>query len=262
MTKVKYAISSVAMLAAFIGSSAYAADPVSRGGLKDDIAPAAARAINWTGFYVGAHAGVSNSTDDMKYDDWCSKSFKLFDAEVDGFSSHGLMGGVTIGADLARDRLLVGVFGDYDWSNAEAKAHVGMFNDTRAANGSIEDGNSWTIAARAGALLGEEKRTLVYGLIGWSQEDATFKLSTVPVGGGGSKDVTFSGVTAGGGIQYALNNMVSIGVEYRHFFGGTETLFDDRNATTGAGDVLTDKRDSDKIMGRINLKVGPGLFGY
>ena len=73
--------------------------------------------------------------------------------------------------------------------------------------------------------------------------------------------MTFSGFVAGAGGEYALTRNVSLGIEYQHFFGGEQTLFDNRDSY-GNGLVVKDDMDSDKVMARLKLKLSAGLFGY
>lgn len=294
MTKVKYAISSVAMLAAFIGSSAYAAD-LGRGGMKDAPVDGVSvdKPINWTSIYLGGQIGYSNSNHHItgsKFNGECTpaalptgKAAALpdgsterqicendggtwtdtkeegSDTSVNGLDSHGVFGGVRLGADLQRGNWVFGIFGDYDFSNAKATVDNVNFLGGHADHGSIEDGDSWVAAVRAGYLFGSEKRALLYALAGYGQQDVSYH------GTDGSdsfsKGVTFSGFVAGAGAEYALSNMVTVGLEWQHFFGGTENLVDERG-TGWCENVINDRMQSDKIMGRINLKVGPGALGY
>jgi opacity protein-like surface antigen len=234
------------------------------------------RPINWSGIYVGGFVGYGNSNHDVsaqKYE--CVEATSGENREctgvnplgaytasegesafIDGLNSHGAFAGARVGADFQVNHWLVGAFGDYTFSQAEF--NVGAGPASTGFRGSIEDGNSWVLGVRGGYLFGEEKRALLYGLAGFGQQDVSYHGSFD--GESGSKDVTFSGWVLGAGGEYAINNLISIGIEYQHFFGGSENLLDERGTKNYCAGVIDDKMQSDKVMGRINFKVGPGLF--
>jgi len=279
----------VALVALLAAAPAYAADVIRQGGMKDDV-PVAGTVINWTGFYIGGQAGVNSSNHKLEaqgFDGkctggsgassaatdataeekctsrvvpgtWTDTAIPGANAFIDGLDAHGGFVGGRVGADWAirGSRFVVGVLGDYNFTNADMKFGAG----SGALAGSIDEGNSWMLGGRLGYTLGEERRTLIYGLAGYGQQDVSYNISA----GGTSlfnKDVTFNGWTAGAGMEYALNQAISVGIEYQHFFGGKKDLFNDLG--TGCDEtVVTDKVDTDRVMGRINFKVGPGLFGY
>lgn len=282
-----------ALTVAVIGGGAQAADVFNRGGgMKDDVAPVAGTSVNWSSIYIGGQIGVRNGNhklSDQEYtgacksaaganvtqwptstqtskerclagtgNTWVDTAIDGASAFLDGIDSHGVIGGGRLGADLQRGNFVIGAFGDYNFSNAKATAGSG--SKAGGLSASIEDGDSWLIAARAGYLLGSEKRTLLYVLAGYEQQDASYHVASTgndPF----SKSVTFSGLVAGGGMEYALNNAVTLGIEYQHFFGSTENLFDGRGTDPCPQSVINDKLQSDVIMGRVNLKLNGGLFG-
>lgn len=265
-------------------------------GSKDTVAGTYvdSKPINWTGVYVGGQVGYSNANHDVSGQGfeasctgvempnksagqaaceaaggtWKDTPIDWASAFVNGFDSHGAFAGVRLGADweVNGSRWLVGVLGDYNWSRAKTTVGAGSGSDSFA--GDITDDNSWVAAFRAGYLFGEDKRTLLYGLVGYGQQDVSYGGSIGGVSVASFKDPsfhpnqTFSGLVLGVGSEYALNNAITIGLEYQHMFGGTQTIYDSR----GTGDcpeiAINDKMQSDKIMGRVNFKIGPGVFGY
>lgn len=174
-------------------------------------------------------------------------------AFIDGLNSSGIFGGGTIGADVQRGHFLFGLYGDYNFSNAKFETGL-SFDNVSLGSASIEDGDSWLVAARAGYLFGKEKRALLYVLGGYGQQDVRYSIDGI-----GSKDVTFSGFIVGAGGEYALTRNVFIGIEYQHFFGGEETLYDGQ--ALGFDNLkVTDEVDSDKIMAKLKIKLN-GNFG-
>jgi opacity protein-like surface antigen len=183
-------------------------------------------------------------------------------AFVDGFNSKGVFGGATVGGDIQMGRIVVGVFGDYDFGNGDAKtgATLGSGPGSLGANGSIKDGDSWLVAARVGYLFGEEKRALLYALGGYGQQDVSYhgdigQVGNPTAGGAFDKDVTFGGFVAGAGAEYALSRNIFIGLEWQHFFGGKETLYDSGIVSGGNRLLVQDDMDSDKVMAKLKIKL-------
>lgn len=259
------------------------------------------RAYNWTGIYIGGQIGYGNSNHNLKENDTVSDcgshnvvardgncyskkdvtedengvvtpktdatpiadatitTTSYYSSFLDGLNSSGIFGGGTIGADYQMGRFVVGGFFDYNISNADftTGTRYGVCPACDTSSASIEDGDSWLIAARAGILFGEEKRALLYVLGGYGQQDVVFKGFFDK-----NKDVTFSGFVAGAGSEYALNENVSIGIEYQHFFGSEETLFDSGFLGCEAErSKLTDDMSSDKIMAKMRVKLNGPILG-
>jgi outer membrane immunogenic protein len=331
----KSAISILAVLAGI--SSARAADPFDRGGLKDTPATAGERAVSWSGFYIGGQIGYGNANHDLtvqRYNGaYCWDQFgnqlsndvnstKLDDstaltdglnfnfgpdsfiksnsgatndgdpvgglvygrnddgdctdtisnqtpavndsiavdpssrniANLDGLNSHGIIGGVQVGADYQMGRFVAGVFGSYNLSAMKSEGSLADFD----AGFEVEKGDEWSLGGRVGFLA--TPRTMVYALAAYTQTEYDFSgyIGTDV----GKKTVDFDGVTVGGGIEVALTNNVFLGAEYTHTFYGEETIFD-----TGASDVggfghrVIDDLDEDKIMATLKVKLNGGLLG-
>jgi len=130
-------------------------------------------------------------------------------------SDSGLLGGARVGYDQALGRIVVGVFGDYNWSAVEGL-----------------DGQ-WLAAARAGFIVAP--RTLLYGLVGYGQSDYD--------------GVDFKGITVGGGVEFAVSDNVFLGLEYQHAFYDTETLVNTPNLKIEAD------AEEDRIMGTLKIKL-------
>lgn len=270
------------------------------GSLKDD-SGVPGTAVNWTGFYFGGQVGWSNSNHNLRGADTidlgkCTAALASGDKvasynhnaadclktagqvwtpdihtdksdSIDGANSSGVFGGGTIGGDLMRGRYVFGVFGDYNFSGADFKSNHSEFGpdgkliEGHSGSQSIEDGDSWIVAARAGYLFGEDKRALLYVLGGYGQADATFTGFTSDKDGKPTKkDVTFSGFVAGAGGEYALTRNIFLGIEWQHFFGSEEALFSEDGNVDGprsnaTNSKLTDDMSSDKVMAKLKLKL-------
>jgi opacity protein-like surface antigen len=173
-------------------------------------------------------------------------------AHLDGVNSHGIVGDVRLGYDQQLGaRLLVGLYGAYGFSGMETEASIAGLGTA-----SIEKGDEWSIGARAGVLV--NPRTLAYILAAYTETDYEFGIS----GGGNSatKDVTFSGVTVGGGVEFALTSNVFLGIEGTHTFYGEETLLDIYSPEVNRGIRLDDELSETKVMGTLKVKLnGAGL---
>ena len=175
-----------AALAATLGAcaTAQAADLNSGGSLKD--APMYMPASTWTGFYLGAGGGGGATSSDVKLD--IGKN-NLVDAN--GIGGMGGFGTVQIGYDRQLDQHFVaGVFADYDFASIDSK--VSFINGKLSLPFNLTD--TWTVGGRVGYLV--NTNTLVYGLAGYTE--AHFDLPK------GTSNSTFSGWTAGAGIETAL----------------------------------------------------------
>jgi opacity protein-like surface antigen len=151
--------------------------------------------------------------------------------------------GGMVGADWQQGRVVFGVFGYYDMGNTSTDlTSLGL------GEGSLDNDGEWAVGGRVGFLVNQ--RLLAYVSAAYKQVD----MSAVGVG---FKDATFDGAEVGGGVEFLAVDNFSIGVEYTHFFGSTESIFSDC-ASTGCVDgnlEASDQLDQDKIMliGRIRF---------
>lgn len=181
-------------------------------------------------------------------------------ASLDGVNSAGLVGDGRIGFDAQRGRFVFGVFGAYGFNQMEADAAINLpnpFGDNIVGSASIDKGEEWSIGARAGILV--NPRTLAYILAAYTQTDYEFGIA----GGGssGSREITFDGVTVGGGVEFAVTNNVFFGIEGTHTFYGKETIFSEYDADNNTGLRLDDELGETKVMGTLKIKLNTGLGG-
>ncbi len=173
-------------------------------------------------------------------------------ASLNGLNSSGITGGAQLGYDQQLGRFLIGVFGSYDLSSMDTTASIGAFDMTL-----IEKGDEWSVGARFGYLL--HPRVMAYVLAAYTQADWTFGDATT-----GEKEVTFDGVTVGGGLEYALTRNIFIGIEGTHTFYGKETILDiaDEGAVAeiaGTGTRLNDEIGETKVLGTLKIKLNSDL---
>ena len=142
---------------------------------------AAAPIFTWTGFYVGVNAGYGWSNDDFD-------AIDLADDEDDG----GFIGGAQVGYNYQIGSFVVGLEGDIQYADF---GRDGAFDvDGDGDEDGVFESSDWfgTVRARAGVAFGQ---ALIYGTGGFAfADDAT-------------------GWTAGGGVEYAFTNNLSLKVE-------------------------------------------------
>ncbi len=198
----------------------------------------------WTGLYVGINAGAARAS--------------LTTRDVNGLTgvgSHTLspdtapFGGGTLGFNFQRGGFVFGVESDIGYLDLRgndsyanvnpATVHVGAATVTYADvyRDEIEQGLYGDATARLGYAL---NHILLYGKGGFAfyngeaivpTTTSYSQTGTLPGGVAGSfpqyinhfrGTSVFTGWTAGGGLEYALNSVISLKAEYLHFDFGTD----------------------------------------
>lgn len=182
-------------------------------------------------------------------------------ANIDGVNSHGIIGGFQAGYDQQIGRIVVGVFGAYDFSGMETTGDIGSISNPDSALEliGIEKQDEWSIGARAGLLV--NPKTLVYILAAYTQTEYDFTGTKFDGDEAAfTKTTTFDGVSVGGGIEFALTQNVFLGMEYVHTFYGEETVLDTGGTEVGGfGQKIVDDLDEDKVMATLKVKLNSGL---
>lgn len=142
------------------------------------------------------------------------------DKYVSEGSESGMEGGIVAGYDqLLFNRVVIGVFGEYNWSAIDGKDY------------------DWAAGGRLGFLIAP--RVMGYGLLGYAQADYG--------------DVTFNGLRFGGGVEVAVTENVFANLQYTHTDYDTETL-----VNTPALKIDADL-DEDRVMAGLKIKLNSGL---
>lgn len=240
--------------------------------VKDGPADFSSPSVSWTGIYLGGRLGYGHANHNLTVDEYrngipavvCGEGDEectpqdavpgeTFQAiGINGIDTSGVTGGAQLGFDLQRGRFLFGIVGSYDLSGAETTVSLGGL-EAKA----IEKGDEWSLGGRLGFLV--NPRTLTYALASYTESEFGF----AGIGeNGATKDVTFSGVTVGAGIEYALTHNVFLGIEGTHTFYGKERIADSGNGEPGSyGDRLNDEIDETKVMGTLKIKLNGGSTG-
>ncbi len=194
-----------------------------------DLAPAPVEpvtpvtAYNWTGFYIGAHAGADFGQG------------KIGGAKFDGA---GFLGGLHAGYNEEFDGgWVVGLEGDIDYSSFSKNKNVTVIDDAVAVGTRAEFKNEWqgSVRARLGYAF---DRFLPYVTGG-----VAFGDEKIDINGFGSNTDTRVGWTAGAGLEYAIDQNWIVRGEVRYVDLGNNTAnirgiraktrFDSVNATLG-----------------------------
>jgi outer membrane immunogenic protein len=199
----------------------------------------AAPAYNWTGFYVGAHAGYGWADHHVADDN----PTVAYDLDPDGF-----VGGAQAGFDYQFGHFLVGIEGDISWTDMNTRGPTS--GGVEIATVDVEYLAS--LRARLGYTI---QSLLIYvtGGAAWGQfTDANFFLGGTQFG----EDLEHreSGWTVGLGAEYPLGPQWTMKFDYLHYeFDGVESP----NAFPFWG-IGRDhfETDVDTIRAGINFRIG------
>jgi len=227
--------------------------------------------LRWSGFYGGIAGTIGMSADDQTTSGVCdggscgndasgnpfSDGDFLGSESVDGFAAYG--GGVTgtLGYDHRVGRFIVGVFGDFTYSDdlwsTQWQTNV-PGRDPAIRGGEYDRAYDWTAGVRFGKLI--NPNTLIYGLVGYSQVTGELPAGGVNSSGvptfDAAQDVTFDGYTVGAGLESKVNNFLSWYVEGRWSQYESESV---TFSEEGADEVWTLKSEPSEVKAMIGLKL-------
>jgi outer membrane immunogenic protein len=238
----KFFLATVA-LSALVAAPAVAAD-LSRPVYK--AAPPPVYGYSWTGCYIGGNAGGMWVTKDWSY----QQSNSAFFGRSDGSNNpSGFLGGVQAGCDYQfAGGFVIGIAGDYDWSNAEASHNSVLFG------GYTDHSKVKSLASVTGRVGYAWDRFLGYvkGGGAWEQDDYFYTNGPIT----GSASQTRSGWTVGIGGEYAFTNYLTGFAEYDYYdFGNRNLLFVEN---TGNAFTYGIKETKSVFKVGLNLRWGAG----
>ena len=224
---------------AFTVSTAFAALALATAAQAADMtAPAT---YDWTGFYLGANAGISwnNSGVDNNFD-VDGDGINDLNNKIEGDQTAFTAGGI-VGYNYQIDQIVLGVEADFNYlgfsdSNSRSVDVIGLDGiDTITGKSSFEADWFGTIRGRLGYAI---DNVLIYGTGGlaYGHMSADGKVTASLAGDTvgtwkGSTDSTNWGWTVGGGMEYGIDNW-SLGLEYLYVdlgsgeWNGNNDLFD------------------------------------
>jgi opacity protein-like surface antigen len=184
---------------------------------------------NWTGLYVGGHAGYA-------WGDWdgtlATTSGPLLISNPDRtISDDGFLGGLQAGYNLQSNGVVFGIEGDISWADIDATGTVNTDSGGPAVWSKKHDLSLdylGTLRARIGVPFGHVLPYVTGGLA-WGKTEGNLAVAyyqnpaNPPYGiSGASADENHFGWTVGGGVEVALGGNWSLKAEYQHIDLGEE----------------------------------------
>jgi outer membrane immunogenic protein len=175
--------------------------------------PTVASVYDWTGVYVGAFGGGGFGNHNVNNSTGAAVPFADFSAN---YTSQGGLAGGEVGYNWQSGNYIVGVEADGFWSGIRGN-DASQFNNGAFPGVTAVDADSlrWggTLRARGGFTV---DRWLMFFTGGYAF--GSLQHTNTPPGGVVDHfNVQGNGLTAGGGIAYAITNNLSAKVEYRYY---------------------------------------------
>lgn len=227
----KILASTVALVA--VSGTALAADLPSRAPPPVYVPPPPI--FTWTGVYVGLEAGDEFGT---------SRISGLATGPQPNFSPNGFIGGGFAGYNYQINQFVIGVEGNVDGSTFNGSG----LDTTGLVTRSTQEPVSGSVRGRVGFAW---DRLLIFGTGGVAIAD--FKNTTTFGAATDVFNVGRVGWTAGGGVEYAIDNNWAIRGQYLFSDYGHMTEFE---ATTTA-DTITRHETDNKVTVGVSYKFGP-----
>lgn len=159
------------------------------------------------GFYVGAHGSYGKVDNDGG-------------ADVEGF-----LGGIQGGYNYVTGPVLLGIEGDYTWSDVSYERTENIANVNVNYNASLNYFAS--VRARLGWIYSPS--TLFYATAGYSWSEIEVKISASGLGSA-NESLDLGGAVLGGGIEYKFANAWSARLEGLHYWAGNDDELGDEEA--------------------------------
>jgi outer membrane immunogenic protein len=212
----------LAASAALLASPAFAAD------ISAPPIYQSAPGYNWTGFYVGAHAGYAAGRAVVTDTNGGVKPGPF------AYSPDGGFGGAQFGYNRQFSSFLIGIEADVAYLGTSGKGVIGSANAASHQDLTLSGGFLGDITGRVGYAF---DRFLVYGKGGYAYFDGSAKQQTTNPGYVATGTGAFNGYAVGGGVEYALTQNVSLKAEYLHYDfgtrGGYQTNVGDKTSPLG-----------------------------
>lgn len=212
--------------------------------------------FNWTGLYIGLHAGWIDADGTGAHD-----TFQLGQIDPTVQKLDGSMFGGQIGYNHQFGQIVVGAEISGSWANVSGTGSCfANFPGNPNINCKVEQDWSATFLSRLGFAFND--RILAYGLAGMAVAHVEQKFNYIfpiflnPADQKGSADHV--GVVFGAGLQFAIGDNLSFGIEWLHTNYGGQTYH--LHTTQGAiTTIATHQQDleSDVVRAVLNYRFGP-----
>jgi outer membrane immunogenic protein len=243
--KKRLLLSSAILLIAAI-STASAADL--RQPMYTKAPPPAPVLFSWTGFYVGLNAGGKFLNKNDESITAAPNAFTLSGGDDSSWIAGGQVG---YNWQAPGSPWVFGVEGDIDAQDFSRTRVLGVGIPPNFLAGDAFTFESKWQASLRGRIGYAIDRVLLYATGGVAFTQAKVGSNLVGIGSV-TDDQTVVGGTVGGGVEWAVWNNISLGVEGRFNFYGDQNF----NVGTVAGVPITDRvnLDSAEVTGRINFR--------
>ncbi len=234
-------------------------------------APMVAPVYNWTGFYVGVHAGWGWNQNDGATT--FLPSAAAFGAAPFSFSNDndGGMLGAQIGVNYQVSNWVFGIEADaswVDWDNSVTVGPIGLFPPPGVIAGSFQTATTdfnffGTLRGRLG-FAANNWLLYVTGGLAWADIDHTVTTSFAATGGGvfvGTSGDTRAGWTIGGGVEWGFAPGWSLKAEYLYYDLGDTTVVATSAAFPGFASSTTFDNTGHIARVGLNYRFGWGAAG-
>lgn len=180
---------------------------------------------SWNGFYIGAQGGWGNGNSDAKLSTTTT-------ASVD---SDGALGGGFIGYNLQMAQFVVGIEGDYNWTNADGNANCqvapGVFGTCHSEMDSV--------GSVRGRIGWDAQSLLIYATGGgaWAKVKGSFNTTFLGVTFGDSASDTIGGWVYGGGVEWRVHDHLNLRAEVLRYNFDSHTFNFSSAATTANASI-------------------------
>lgn len=225
----------------------------------DMTAPVAGSAYDWSGFYAGLHIGVANGHIDATDVTQPNGGFftDLVPAGTEGFNfrNANIAGGVHVGAQYQWQQFVFGGEATWTATGIDKTITSPYFPDSDTETGKIE--HYATVVGRIGYAF---DRFMVYAKAGYAGGEVGFRARDNDALVTYEQSEWHNGYAVGVGLDYAITDKLSLGVDYTHIDLGSKTstgnnVFDD--GTLGANpETYKISAKADAVMARLSYKFG------
>lgn len=188
---------------------------------------------DWTGAYIGVHAGYTNIKSDsvpVLSGQWTTESAALQAEVVNQWTASQTVENMHFGAQLGYNAdvggVVAGLEGDFTLHNGSddlVRGPIAAPSPSYTYGNHIDPKYSFSVRGKLGIPLG---KTLIYATGGWGWTKAEVAADIVSSGGytkEGRLNTTFDGYIVGGGIEQKVGSNASVRLEYTYADQGDVT---------------------------------------
>ncbi len=207
---------------------------------------------NWTGCYIGGHAGAGWARTEFTNTANTTAFGDLGPGEGFTTTKSGFVGGGQLGCNYQVNQWVFGIEGTFAGSTIKGD----VANTTFGAGDDVFNVKINSIATVTGRLGYAFNNWLPYIKGGYAGANVKFSVDdTVGTTGSGSETKWLSGWTVGGGLEYGLTRNWILGIEYNYIDLGTKSY----NVAGSAAGVYTFdvKPRIHEVLARVSYKFWP-----